>query len=35
MDSYVTIATPIASEQVPVNYDGGDGTGTSTQCTVA
>ena len=35
MDSYVTIATPIAAEQVPVNHEGGDGQGTSTQCVVA
>ena len=39
MDSYttVTIASPIASEQVPVNRDG-DGSGSSSgggQCTIA
>ena len=37
MDSYttVTVASPIASEQVPVNHEGGGGGGTSTQCVIA
>ena len=37
MDSYttITIASPIASEQVPVNNEGGNGQGTSTQCVIA
>lgn len=37
MDSYtiVTVASPIAAEQVPVNNEGGNGQGTSIQCVIA
>lgn len=35
MDSYIIISAPIASEQVPVNYEDPPGGGTSTQCVVA